>query len=163
MTDQRRTELENILYPNKIFHDDRGTELGKILQWADRWAGRPSREQIEKAVQSETEYLRPPKPFPKTLAGIILALYPSPAPERPKVTREQIEKVIRKREVFNWHPIVDDLCKLIKVEEDKRWCECWDKKGSAWLHKGCTEQQLSSWACSDWKLCPYCGASKPED
>lgn len=51
MTDQRRTELENILYPNKIFHDDRGTELGKILQWADRWAGRPSLEDFNKILE----------------------------------------------------------------------------------------------------------------
>ena len=167
----RRAELEKILFPGGNF-PSKSWLTEKIILWADRWAGRPTREAIIQLYydrsSSQGHFVHQYKSG--VIADTILALYPTPSPERKRVSRENIVDTLN-RHIGDGLPhtekslVVDDLCTLLGVEEEKPpfWCShiewntCEDKP--KWkMHK-------NGWILGDklddWDICPVAGCHAP--
>ena len=169
MSDPRRGELAKILSRTEYStHHERTGQfydlpelLDKVLLWAEKYSGRPSREQIETVLDG----LRDNGYSSRWIADVILSLYPSPAPVR-KVTREEIENLVRdhlrkgpQSLSFNASNFINDLLSLLNGEEKKpEWC-CkqwdWDKEEKLWrVDSGEVYMVYQSY-------CQFCGAPRP--
>lgn len=162
----RRSELEAILKEESCHPscrdggDPECSLVAQLNRWADRWAGRPSREQIVSVVKdwwmevggAEVADVR-------GFADRILALYPAPTSEKKRVSRREIRELLDRHKVKtepHYSPpgcsasdcLMDDLCALFGVEEEKpEWCTHMNK---AWMKE------------NPWDFCPYCGSIRPE-
>ena len=134
MTSTRRSELNRIL---AIDEDGYSGLRESLLRWADRWAGRPSREQIAKLLKenvmiAHNECIQNSFVCCDLMEGI-LRLYPAPASERNRVSRMDIACIVRRIDGGLRSPlsdsILEDLCTLLGVEEEKpveaTKCECY--------------------------------------
>ena len=195
MIGPRREELKKILYSHGINnYDIPGGEpaaissghwcfriLTDVMNWADRWGGRPSREQIVEIIRGCGHGKCPVCKcnWCNGVADLILALYPAPPPERPKVTREEISEFLKRWRVseqehkcptpgncscgtcdeYEGMRFIDDLCRLIGVEEEKpRWCEHlqYNKLNGDWHIQG-----SGFHLAIDWDICPVAGCHAP--
>lgn len=132
MSDQRRDELENIILKHEREYGQCQAEssilVSNVIDWMNRWSGRPSRRVILECIHRFSDHVLGGK-AQGYMADDILALYPSPVPERPKVTRRDIAKTLSNHVAWftvDGNPenaarpsleLLDDLCALIGVEE----------------------------------------------
>ena len=147
-----------------------------IMAWASRWSGRPSKEQVEKAL-TYFGTLGLSHIYREILARHILELYPAPSP---RVSREDIRKTVIRNvseigsnvTLFETY-LVDDLCRLIGIEDrPKVWCQHleyveksnghekygeWEVKSQQYPDGKCSP----SWTLYGGKFCPICSAPRP--
>ena len=178
MSDQRRDKMLEelvLLIPQVGVHTSYVSQVLRedLMDWALRWSGRPKREQLEyllKEYQGNIYHYKVGRVEPSEanpdLINAILALYPSPPPERTKVTREEIRKKVYGWFCANvqqgkpWGELVGDLCKLIGVEEEKPATEDVGRIGPGQMsyihqHKICI-------SCGHCMGCNSCNAPQPE-
>lgn len=169
MSEKMREDLDEI-----VDYRYYGADKDKLMAWATRWSGRPSREQIANVLNECNMN-------PYTVGGRFLELvdrlhscYPPPAPAPKRVTREEISQVLVSNNVMLYSAmpadalsrqpyearrerLLDDLCRLIGLEEDKPkvWCLHinWDEPSNSW--------RFSFSRTDDWDICPVAGCHKP--
>ena len=173
----RREELTKIL-DNNVWNTVESAGLKEaLLAWADRWAGRPSRQQlidVFKQVSYEGN----------TAIDRILSLYPvAPTSERKRVTREQVEKCIRlsvSAKIMDylredessshgkkWKDVLaNSICTLIGVEEEKPpfWCKhlFLSSNGQEYVFEDHSDNSNCRVVSTKvWKACPICSAPRP--
>ena len=140
----------------------------KLLAWTDRWAGRPSVDQVEEVIADGHLGL---VGWRRMTALAILDLYPTPSPERKRVSREQIERVLDKYVLPTCtqgqakRNVLADLCFILGVEEEKpaRWCDHWKYSqymGWSEVTDGPTTRPVPH---DNYKFCEFCGTPRPDE
>ena len=104
-----------------------------------------------------------------------LEKYPAPAAEQKRVSRKEIESSMNRciptsiRRTLEaghtwWETLLDDLCALIGVEEEKWWCKHWvpcsrEIDTGGWVN---SESKIYP---RGWDICPVkdCHAPRPKD